>query len=92
MTSEFTLIATNTVRSNRGFAVTFHPIGGVDYSDDCGVAVRVDTELFVGPFRYAVYAQSKDLRSMPRSRSDELLSNVIRALDFLGHRAEIDSG
>lgn len=88
MISEFTKIGPNRVSSTRGFSVTFHPAGGVDYSDGRGT-IRIDTELHVKPLCLHLYRQSRSLRTLPDSRVDEILTDVLRALEYLGHPTKI---
>ncbi len=61
MSSEFIKIGPDMARSAQGFTVVFHPAGGVDYSDAAGAKIRVDTELYVNPFRPILYAKSAGL-------------------------------
>ncbi len=90
MSAEFIKLGPDMARSAQGFTVVFHPAGGVDYSDASGTRIRVDTELYVKPFRHILYAKSKDLRSMTNSRAEEILANVQRALGYLGRPSEIN--
>jgi hypothetical protein len=89
MNTEFVRLSPGIARSNRGFTVVVHPEGGVDYSDSISGAIRVATELYHDPVRYRVYGNSKDLRSLTSSRAHEILDSVKRAMEFLGHAAEI---
>lgn len=89
MSAEFTKSGPNMAKSSKGFSVTFHPPAGVDYVDVTGIQIRVDTELYVNPLRHILYAESKDLTLMDRSRADAILNDVLRAMIFLGHPAEI---
>ena len=89
MGTEFVKLAPGVARSNRGFTVVVHPEGGVDYSDAIHGNIRVATELFHEPLRYMVYGNSRDLRGMAASRTEEILANVKRAMEFLGRPAEI---
>ncbi len=74
--------------STKGFTVTFHPRGGVDYTDASGT-IRVDTELHVKPLKLRLYRESSSLRKMASARADEILVNIKRALEYLGHPVEI---
>jgi hypothetical protein len=88
MNVEFTKTGPNRVSSAKGFTVTFHPQGGVDYAD-VGTSVRVDTELLVKPLMLRLYRESKSLGGMTNTRADEILHNIQRALEYLGHPVEI---
>jgi hypothetical protein len=84
---EFQKVVPNSAKSDKGFTVTWRPSGGVDYSDANGT-VRVDSELLLNPSRILVYPRSGGLKTMTDYRAEEVLSNVIRALEFLGHQVE----
>jgi hypothetical protein len=84
---EFQKVVSNSAKSDKGFTVTWRPSGGVDYSDADGT-VRVDSELLVKPSRILVYPRSGGLKTMTEGRAEEVLTNVIRALEFLGHQVE----
>ena len=87
MNSEFQKIGPNIARSGKGFTVTWRPSGGVDYADAKGT-VRVDSELLVKPSRVLVYPRSGGLKAMTDDRAEEVLMDVIRALEYLGHEVE----
>jgi hypothetical protein len=87
MNSEFQKVGPNSAKSERGFTVTWRPSGGVDYSDPNGT-IRVDSELLLKPSRILVYAQSGGLKTMTDVRAEQVLMNVISALEFLGHQVE----
>jgi hypothetical protein len=87
MNEEFKKIGSNSAKSDRGFTVTWLPSGGVDYSDRAST-VRVDSELLVKPSRILVYPRSGGLKAMTENRAEEVLTNFISALDFLGHLVE----
>lgn len=89
MTTEFQSLSPNSARSVKDFTVAWRPAGGVDYSDANGT-VRVDSELLVKPtLGILLYPQSGDLRGMTKTRGDEIVTNIRRALEYLGHRVEI---
>jgi hypothetical protein len=88
MPGEFSKIGPNQASSTMGFKVIFHPAGGVDYMDAAGVT-RIDTELYVKPLRIAIYRESRSLKRLDSSRANEILTNIVRALAFLGHPTEI---
>ena len=87
MNSEFQKVSPNSAKSDKGFIVTWRPAGGVDYSDANGV-IRVDSELLVKPLRVLVYPRSGNLKTMTDERAEEVLRDVIRALEYLGHQVE----
>jgi hypothetical protein len=89
MSAEFTKLGPDTTRSAQGFTVVFHPQGGVDYTDG-GSKTRVDTELYVTPSRrHVLYANSQALRGLSSSQAAQILANIKRAMEFLGHPTEI---
>jgi hypothetical protein len=88
MSTEFSKIGPNRVTSARGFTVIFYPAGGVDYMDSVGT-IRVDTELHVKPLTLRLYRQSKDLKRLGTARADEILGDIQRALNYLGHPNEV---
>jgi hypothetical protein len=87
MNTEFQEVGPNSAKSDKGFTVTWRPSGGVDYSDADGT-VRVDSELLVKPLRILVYPRSGGLKTMTDGRAEEVLLNVISALEYLGHQVE----
>jgi hypothetical protein len=88
MEGEFSKVGPNRAISTVGFTVIFHPAGGVDYVDGTGV-MRVDTELYVNPLRIAIYRESRSLKTRDGSQANEILTNIVRAMAFLGHPTEI---
>jgi len=87
MNPEFKKVGVNSANSDKGFTVTWRPSGGVDYSDANGT-VRVDSELLVKPSRILVYPRSGGLKTMTDGRAEDVIRDVIRALEFLGHQVE----
>jgi hypothetical protein len=87
MNPDFQKVGPNSARCGSGFTVTWRPSGGVDYSDANGT-VRVDSELLVNPSRILVYPRSGGLKTMTDRRAEEILTDVIRALEYLGHQVE----
>jgi hypothetical protein len=85
--SEFQRISPNSLMSSEGFTVTWLPAGGVDYSDATGT-VRVDSESLLKPSRILVYPHSDGLKALAEHRAEEILTNVVRALEYLGHEVE----
>jgi hypothetical protein len=83
MNTEFQKVGSNKAKSDKGFTLTWRPPGGVDYSD-AGGTVRVDSELLVKPLRILVYPRSGGLKTMTDGRAEEVLRNVISALEYLG--------
>jgi hypothetical protein len=88
MTEEFRKTAANTAVSSKGFTVQWIPHGGIRYRDALGT-LRIDSELLVKPQRVLLYPQSASLRDMSTSRQEELLANVRRALEYMGHQVEL---
>jgi len=72
----------------RALQFIFHPAGGLDYVK-AGDVMRVDTELFVKPLRIAIYRESRSLKALDGSRADEIITDVVRAMAFLGHATEV---
>ena len=87
MSAEFRTIGPNSVASNKGFTVTWRPSGGVDYTDASGT-LRIDSEVLVKPTRIVVYPKSGGLRTMDDARAEEILKDVIRAVEYLGYKVE----
>jgi hypothetical protein len=85
---EFSEVGPNRASSTKGFIVTFHPTGGVDYADAGGI-MRIGTELYVKPLRIAIYRESRSLKELDASRANEILTAVVRAMAFLGHPTEV---
>jgi hypothetical protein len=88
MTEEFRKTAANTAVSSNGFTVQWIPHGGIRYQDASG-EVRIDSESLVMPYRVLLYPQSASLRNLSKSCQEELLGNVKRALEHMGHQVEI---
>jgi hypothetical protein len=88
MAEEFRKTAANTVVSSNGFTVQWIPHGGICYEDASG-ELRIDSELLVKPHRVLLYPQSASLRDMSKSRQKELLTNVRKALEYMGHQVEL---
>jgi hypothetical protein len=89
VTSEFQTVKPGTVRSTRGFTVG-GIYGALVYEDPSG-RLRIGTELYVKPNRLVVYRDGPDLKNATRARQDEVLSNVKRALEYMGHTVEIQA-
>jgi hypothetical protein len=89
MTNQFQRLSRNSVLSSRGFKVTLHLHGGVDYSDGDG-DVRVDSEILVEPsYAILLYPRSRGLIGIPQPRADQIVRDITEALDYLGHQVEI---
>jgi hypothetical protein len=89
VSEEFQSTTPNTATSTSGFSVQWIPHGGVLYQDAAG-QVRIDSELLVKPsLGILLYPGSGGLRNMSKSQSEMVLSNVKKALEYLGHRVEI---
>ena len=87
MHPEFQNVGPNSAKSVKGFTVTWRPAGGVDYSDARGT-IRVDSELLVKPSRILLYPRSAGLKSLTDNQADEILADIIRGLEYLGHQVE----
>jgi hypothetical protein len=85
---EFSRIGPNQASSTKGFTIIFHPAGGLDYVT-AGAITRVDTELYVKPLRIAIYRESRSLKELDGSRANEIITDVVRAMAFLGHATEV---
>lgn len=88
MTDEFQTVKPGTVTSTKGFTVG-GTYGALIYEDASG-RMRIGTELLVNPYRLLVYRDSPGLRDATRARQDEVLSNMKRALEYMGHSVEIE--
>jgi hypothetical protein len=89
MNTEFTKVGPNMAKSAKGFTVVFTPPAGVDYTDASGKKTHVGTELYQAPLRHVLYRDSKDLRSLTSSQAAEILSDILRAMAYLGQPAEV---
>jgi hypothetical protein len=85
---EFSRIGPNHASSTKGFTIIFHPAGGLDYVR-AGDIMRVETELYVKPLRIAIYRESRSLKELDGSRANEIITDVVRAMAFLGHATEV---
>ena len=85
---EFSRIGPNHASSTTGFTIIFHPAGGLDYVR-AGDVMRVDTELYVKPLSIAIYRESRSLKELEGSRANEIITDVVRAMAFLGHATEV---
>ena len=54
--------------------------------------MRVDAELLVNPFRILIYPRSGGLQAVSDDRAEEIIANIIDALEYLGHQVEKDFG
>jgi hypothetical protein len=86
MTQEFERIHVNAAKSAAGFFVQLEPMGGILYHDKDG-ETRVEFEWLGKPPRILIYLQS--LEGIQASRRQEIITNVTRALEFLGPRVEL---
>src|SRR5262249_1416943 len=86
MSEEFPNLGPNTVRSVKGFTVALDLLGGVKYSDATGTT-NVDTDSLITPPKYGVvlYTTSVGLANMPTARAEEIISNIMRAVEYLGY-------
>lgn len=85
---EFSRIGPNHASSTKGFTIIFHPAGRLDYVR-AGDITRIDTELYVKPLRIAIYRESKSLKELDGSRANAIITDVVRAMAFLGHATEV---
>jgi hypothetical protein len=88
MSTEFEKVGPNNAKSARGFGVVWRPLGGVEYTDANGT-IEVVSELLEKPLRLLVYRGSAALRTMPDNQAEEIVGNIVRALEYLGHQVEI---
>jgi hypothetical protein len=84
---EFKKAGTNTVTSANGFTVEAR-FAEISYDDAAG-HVEIYAEWGETPTEVILYKQS--LNGMATSRVDTVLSNVTRALKYLGHRVQVRS-
>jgi hypothetical protein len=87
MNDEFKKTGVNTVTSSNGFTVEAR-FAEVSYDDAAG-RVEIYAEWGGTPTEVILYKRSLD--GMAISRVDTVLSNVTRALNYLGHRVEVRS-
>src|SRR3984885_11512387 len=87
MDNEFQKTGMNTVVSSGGFTVEAQ-FAEVAYDDATG-HVEIYAEWGGTPTKVILYKRS--LKGMPTSRVAEVLSNVTRALQYLGHGVEVSS-
>lgn len=85
VSDEFKRTGANSVTSSAGFAVEAR-FAEVSYDDGSG-HVEIYAEWGGAPTEVILYRKS--LKDMVVSRVDTVLSNVTRALKYLGHRVEI---
>jgi rRNA maturation protein Rpf1 len=87
MDDEFKRTGVNTAVSSRGFTVEAR-FAEVAYDDDAGY-VEIYAEWGGAPTEVILYKRS--LKSMSASRVKTVISNVTRALKYLGHRVDVSS-
>jgi len=90
MNEEFKKSGINTVTSSDGFVVEVKFTGGVFYRDR-EREVYVDSEWTTKPHGILLYRTSNDnkgLSGLTNPQIDAIFIKLIRALQFLGHRAE----
>jgi hypothetical protein len=85
MSEEFTKIGVNKAVNSKGFSVQIKPMGGILYCDADG-DTSIDSEWLVKPPRILLYKMNFE---MEQSRVENMFSNVVKALEFLGHKVEI---
>jgi hypothetical protein len=87
MNEEFRRTAPNTATSTGGFTVRWNPNGSVTYQDPSG-EWELQSELLTQLLGILVYEKTGGLASMNVARRNELLSDLKRALEYMGHRVE----
>lgn len=85
MNEEFTKHGVNKAISLKGFTVMVKPMGGVLYVDNKR-ETQIDSEWLVKPPRILLY---KAGFKMDQPYVENMFSNVVRALEYLGHRVEV---
>lgn len=86
MSQEFEKVGLNKVASEKGFTVEVRIAGGVIYRDRRGEN-HIDCEWLVNPPGIILY--ERGFESKDRPDVETIFSNVVRALEYLGHRVEI---
>ena len=89
--AEFSKEGPNIARSSRGFTVRIITTGGIVYSDSSG-EYTLSSELLVNPFRILIYKPLIDQRGFlgcSQQQIDDMFSDTIRAMQFLGHSFEV---
>jgi hypothetical protein len=79
------------ITSSKGFAVEVKIAGGVLYRDSTG-EFKIDSEWLVKPPGIILYKGSrgnKGFEKIEQSRVDAIFSDVARALEFMGYKAQI---
>jgi hypothetical protein len=93
MSDEFTKTAKNAVVSKEGFSVEVKFAGGVVYREG-DEEISIDTEWLVKPaFGMVIYKDShanKGLEGKDQAQTDAVFDKIIRALQFMGYRIEVD--
>jgi len=89
MSTEFQKSGPNVAVSSKGFTVMRHSGGWIEYSDVSGT-ITAEWELIVKPsLGVLLYPRSGGLKSLTPARADEVVNNIVRALQFLGERVEL---
>lgn len=91
MSTEFLTLRPNLIKSTKGFTLEYHSGGSggvVDYSDGSR-KIRVGIEALGKPLRWGVYARSEGLKQVSSAEAEQILDSIKRALEYLGHPAEI---
>lgn len=92
MSEEFTKSAPGTVVSTEGFSVEVKPTISVIYRDAAG-EVSIGSEWLVKPPAIAIHKgarTNKGLEGKAPAQIDELFDRVVRALQFMKHRVELN--
>jgi hypothetical protein len=86
---EFHRTGISSAKSAHGFTVAL-AMKWLEYTD-ANDTVRMDTESLWGPKNLVVYAKGNiDMKAMSADRAREVMSNIMRALEFLGKRVKLD--
>jgi hypothetical protein len=86
MCEEFQKAGIDTVTSTKGFTVEIRFAGGIIYRDAAG-RVDIDSEWLAKPLGIVLYKRGPS--DIQGSRLDSVISNAVRALEYLGHRVEV---
>ena len=90
MNQEFTK-TDKIIVSSKGFTVEVKIAGGILYRDSTG-EFEMDSEWLVKPAGIILYKGSrgnKGFEKIEQSRADAIFSDVARALEFMGYKAQI---
>lgn len=86
MSQDFSRVGPNSVRTPRGYIVETLGRTGVRIAGRTGTVV-IDSEMLHAPMSIAVY--SSTAQPLDRSSADDVLSETVAALQWLGFRVEV---